>query len=259
MSPTDEVLDAGADANELDDAVRATVFSPIGGEGLVQQTVRRLGEGIGMGLLKVGERLPPETDLAARLEISPMTLRQALAILRQTGYIETSRGKGGGTIVKTAKPFALPPEQMKISAEDLRDLTEYRVAVSAHAAGLAAERARESEIEQLWSLVKEMRGRRISFERYRPLDARFHVEVVAASRSRRLTEAEAAIQRTLLPSLSLAGEHPTKLSLKSSTEQHADLVRAIEARDPDQARHVMETHVRGTADILIGLRLGMMD
>jgi DNA-binding FadR family transcriptional regulator len=259
MSTRDEVRQLDPGSNDLDDAVRATVFSPIGGEGLVQQTVRRLGEGIGMGLLKVGERLPTETDLAARLEISPMTLRQALAILRETGYIETSRGKGGGTVVKTAKPFALPPEQMTISAEDLRDLTEYRVAVSAHAAALAAERATASEIEQLWRLIKQMRARKLPFSSYRPLDGRFHLEVAAASRSRRLTEAEATIQRTLLSSLSLAGDHPTKLSLKSSTDQHADIVRAIEARNGDQARHLMETHVRGTADILIGLRLGMIE
>src|SRR4249920_936294 len=85
---------------------RAVVFSPIGGQGLVEQAVRRLGEAIGLGLLEVGERLPSEPELAERLGIAPMTLRQALAILREAGYVETQRGRGGGTFVRRAAPPA---------------------------------------------------------------------------------------------------------------------------------------------------------
>jgi DNA-binding FadR family transcriptional regulator len=259
MSSTpDDVVAAAAEPRDIDAAVRDTVFSPIGGEGLVQQTVRRLGEAIGMGLLTVGERLPTEADLSARLEISPMTLRQALAILRESGYIETSRGKGGGTFVKRSKPFPLPADQRTVSAEDLRDLTEYRVAVSGRASALAADRATHADIEQLAALVKAMKGK-TSFGRYRQLDGRFHLGVAAASRSQRLTEAEAVIQRDLLASLTLAGDDPTKLSLASSNDQHARVLAAIEAGDAETARAEMEAHVRGTADILIGLRLGMID
>lgn len=244
-------------AVELDAVVRDTVFAPIGGDGLVQQTVRRLGESIGMGLLAVGERLPNETTLAARLEISPMTLRQALAILRESGYIETTRGKGGGTFVKRAKPFPVPSDR-QISAAELRDLTEYRAAVSGHAAELAASRATEADIERLVALVDEMDSK-VSFSRFRQLDGRFHIGVAAAARSRRLTDAEAAIQRDLLPTLTLAGDDPARLSLESSNEQHRTIIAAISAGESDRARHEMQTHVRATADTLIGLRLGMID
>ena len=43
---------------------REVVFSPVADGAVVEQTVRRLGEAIGLGLIEVGERLPPEAELA---------------------------------------------------------------------------------------------------------------------------------------------------------------------------------------------------
>lgn len=242
---------------DLAAAARDAVFAPIGGGSLVEQTVRRLGEAIGMGLLREGERLPAESELAARLEIAPMTLRQALAILRDSGYLETIRGRGGGTFVKTSRPLPLPADRTVLSAEELRDLTEFRVATSAHAAALAAERATDGEVAQLRELEQEMRAAR-SFARYRQLDSQFHLGIASAARSRRLFEAENAVQRDLLAALGLAGDDPVELSLGPSNASHARIVDALAARDPERARREMETHVRGTADVLVGLRLGMM-
>jgi DNA-binding FadR family transcriptional regulator len=238
-------------------AVRDTVFSPIGGGGLVEQTVRRLGEAIGMGLLSVGEQLPAETDLSSRLEISPMTLRQALTILRETGYIETKRGKRGGTFVKRAKPFPAAAGASKVSVEELRDLTEFRAAVSGRAAALAAERATEEEIDQLSALVAQM-AKELPFARYRQLDGQFHLGVAAASRSRRFIEMEAAMQRELLPVLVLTDEDPTKHGLGASNDQHAQMLSAISDRDGETAQRLMEAHVQATADMIVGLRLGML-
>jgi DNA-binding FadR family transcriptional regulator len=242
---------------DISDAVRETVFAPVGGAGLVEQTVRRLGEAIGMGLLTKGERLPPESELAARLEISPMTLRQALAILRETGYLETTRGRGGGTFVKSSRPFPLPDDAAVPSADELRDLTELRVAICGHAAALAAARASHSQVNQLAELVSAMEGD-VSFAGFRQLDSRLHLGIASASRSRRLIEAESAIQRDLSCVLALGGSDPTAASLASSNHQHGRIVAAIEAEDQESARSEMESHVRGLEDILIGLRLGMI-
>src|SRR5579872_545361 len=90
-------LEPRGDALEL---AREVVFSPVADGAVVEQTVRRLGEAIGLGLIEVGERLPPEAELATRLAIAPMTLREALRILREAGYLETRRGRGGGTFVR---------------------------------------------------------------------------------------------------------------------------------------------------------------
>ena len=75
-------------------------LGPARPEGAVEQIVRRIGEAIGAGILEPGTQLPPEAELATRLEVAPMTLRQALAVLRSAGFIETRRGRGGGSFVR---------------------------------------------------------------------------------------------------------------------------------------------------------------
>ena len=236
---------------------REAVFSPLPGAGLVEQAVRRLGEAIGLGLLEVGDRLPPEADLAERLGIAPMTLRQALAILREAGYVETRRGRAGGTFVRRSAPrtpVARGRERLReLAAADLQDLTDDRVAVATASAGLAAERAAQPELEDMRALV-ERRARRGGYEGFRRADSRFHLAVAAAAGSRRLTAAEAALQ-TEIGDLMRLIPHPPE-ALRVSNAQHRAILEAISRRAPDAARRLMEQHVRGTGDFLVGLRLG---
>lgn len=236
---------------------RAVVFSPIGGQGLVEQTVRRLGEAVGLGLLEVGEQLPPEAELAGQLGIAPMTLRRALAIMREAGYVETRRGRGGGTFVRRAVPPA-PPRRARerlrsLTPEDIRDLTEHRRLVAGASAAFAAERAGPEEIAELRSLV-ELMARPPAFAVFRRADSRFHLGVVSAARSPRLAAAEKSFQAELNELLALVPRPPEALRL--SNEQHRAVLEAIARREPEAARSLMEAHVVGTGDFLVGLRLG---
>ena len=63
-------------------------------EGRTEEVVRRLIEVIDLGLLAEGEQLPSESELAMQLGVATVTLREALAVLRQRGLIETRRGQG---------------------------------------------------------------------------------------------------------------------------------------------------------------------
>lgn len=236
---------------------RAVVFSPIGGEGLVEQAVRRLGEAIGLGLLEVGERLPPEAELAERFDIAPMTLRQALAILREAGYVETRRGRGGGTFVCRAippTPARAAGERLRnLTVEDLRDLIDFRRLVAGASAALAAERASQAEIAELHTLVEQMAAPP-RFPVFRRADSRFHLSVASASRSPRLTAAETAVQAEMSELLALIPHPPEALRL--SNQQHRAILEAIARREPEAARTLTDAHVKGTGDFLVGLRLG---
>jgi DNA-binding GntR family transcriptional regulator len=68
--------------------------------------------------------------------------------------------------------------------------------------------------------------------------------------------AETAIQVDLAKLLRLIPESPEMLHV--SNEQHRELLAALRDRDPAGARTVMETHIRGTGDFLVGLRLGKL-
>src|SRR5258707_14705302 len=75
------------------------VWRPVRGGNAFEITVARLAQAIKLGLVAEGERLPSERDLAERLQVSRVTLREAIRALREAGYLESRRGRTGGTFV----------------------------------------------------------------------------------------------------------------------------------------------------------------
>lgn len=232
------------------------VLGPVAAEGAVEQIVRRIGEAIGAGVLLPGHRLPPEPELAAQLGVAPMTLRHALAILREAGFIETHRGRSGGSFVRADASEALLRRDVAPPSKDaLRDLTDWRRAVSGEAAALAARRAEVSDAELLDVLAagveRSVRERR----EFRLYDARLHMAIAEVARSARLIRAEAEIQVELTEVLSfVAGP---ERALTASHGGHGPIARAIASGDETAARRAMIAHVESTYDWIVGLRLGL--
>ena len=81
----------------------AAVLRPVRGHHAFEACVEQLATAIRLGVYPRGTTLPAERDLAELLGVSRATLREAMAALRQAGLVETTRGRGGGTVV-TLKP-----------------------------------------------------------------------------------------------------------------------------------------------------------
>jgi DNA-binding FadR family transcriptional regulator len=239
----------------MDATARTAVFAPLQVEGAVEAIVRRIGEAIGSGVLEPGERLPSEGELAARLAVAPMTLRQALAILRQAGFVETRRGRGGGSFVALDARHALQPSGRLPTTAELRELTDWRCAISGEAAALAATRAAgvdRAGLRRAATAVDEAAG---SFAGFRLADARFHVAIAEATGNARLVRAETAIQAEIGEVLRFVSG--PELARRASGAGHGPVLDAVDAGDGATARAAMERHVEATYDWIVGLRLGL--
>lgn len=235
---------------------REVLLGPIEARGATEQIVRRLGEAIGSGVLAPGERLPPEADLARMLDVAPMTLRQALAALREAGYITTTRGRTGGSFVSD-RPLDWAPllaEDELPTTQELRDLTDWRRAVSGEAAALAAQRCNPAAVRRLKAAESAAAARTQDPHDYRLADSALHVAIAEVSQSVRLIAAEAQIQIEL--SERLRSIPRPAVALAASHKQHLPLLQAIYDHKPDAAREHAIAHVEGTYDWLLGLRLG---
>ena len=82
------------------DGGRAAVFAALDTGRRADAVVRRLADGIALGILAPDEQLPSETELADTFGVSPVTVREALTILREQGLVATRRGRGGGSFVR---------------------------------------------------------------------------------------------------------------------------------------------------------------
>lgn len=213
----------------------------------LEETVEVILRGLKLGVFAPGDRLPAERQLAEDLGVSRSTLREALAELQSAGYLTVRRGRYGGTFV-TSPP---PNEQVRalFTAERLHDVLTFRLAVEPAAAAAAARAALSSEQRaHLNSCFEAVRS--ADEQSFRPYDSRFHIALAEATGSPSLAasvaDARAAVSELLdaIPLLPLNLEH--------SDEQHAEILRAVMAGDPDGARRAMEDHLDGTAALLRG-------
>ena len=237
--------------------VRArTVFAPLDEGGRAGTVARRLAQAITLGLLLDGERLPAEAQLASQFGVSPVTLREALAELREAGLVETRRGRRGGSFVHA--PDGVPAAQLtgqlrQLSLHELRDIGDHRAAVAGTAARLAAQRALTGEVATLREHVGRLRAAGTLTERRRA-DARIHIEMAAVAQSPRLTREEMNLWSEVgdLVWLPVTGGQ-----IAGVTGEHDALVEAIAQQDDERARRLAEQHVLQETARLLDLRLAL--
>lgn len=251
---------AGSEVRVAEDrrvTARTTVFSPLVQGGRTDAVVQRITESVAIGLLADGEQLPSETELSAQLGVSTVTLREALAALREQGLIETRRGRHGGSFVRAPgdpTKAALRARLGALSVSDLRDAGDELAAISGMAARLAASRASTDNVRRLLTLAERVAAATSAGERTRA-DTRFHIEVAVAAASERLTRDEVALQAEIGVLLWAPGA-PDELAATAAAE-HRAIATAISREDAAKARTLAEEHVQSNTHRLIEARLDL--
>ena len=231
--------------------VDVPVWRPGRGGNAFEITVARLVQAIKLGMVADGDRLPPERELAERLQVSRVTLREAIAALRDAGFLESRRGRSGGTFVVYGGAHAGedPAELAKQMGPALHDALDFRRVLEPGAAALAAARTLSAVDRQ--RLVGALAAARDRGPTRRVNDSRLHLAVAAASGSPSLAASVADVQLTL--DRLLAAIPVIRRNLDHSDAQHDRIVDAILHGDAAAARAAMEEHCDGTAELLRGL------
>ena len=241
--------------DRIDGGARGAVFGPVDNRARVDTVVRRLGDAIELGLLADGEQLPGETELAGRLGVSTVTLREALMALRQQGLLVTRRGRGGGSFVSLPELPAEDRLRTRLrgwSTEELRDLGDHWAALSGAAARLAAQRTEPEDLRQPTSTASEFARVEDAPARSR-LYGRFHVELAAAAQSARLTREQVALQGEVGPLLCLVLADPAYR--EEVADRQRALLRAVQDGAHETAGQSAERCVRQSTARLVAVRL----
>lgn len=204
----------------------------------------RILSAISLGLLTVGERLPPEIELAQQFGVAVNTLRKGLSELRYREIVVTRRGRSGGTFIVRA-PFPTPDEVRERLREsslvDLRDLRDEQVAIGSAIARLAAMRAWGTSIERLTTLADRVRRATAPAEAA-SADSRFHIELAVLAQSPRLLRAEVRIQSEMAALHWMLSDFEQTLSMVAS--DHDSVIRAVAANDGTAAAVAMSEHLQ---------------
>ncbi len=200
---------------------------------LVLEAIR---EAIISGILKPRERLM-EIQLAEELGVSRTPIREALRNLEMEGFIVMVPRKGAYVA--------------DISFKDIADVFEVRAALEGLAAGLAAERITDEELEEMERLLVEKAEAIIKrdMKKLVEVDTRFHETIYQASRNERLAviinNLREQIQRYRATSLAFPGR------MKQSLEEHRNIVEAIQSRNIQLARQVAQGHIENAENSML--------
>ena len=229
-------------------------FAPLATFDRGEEVGRRLRYAIELGVLEDGTQLPSENELAAKMGVSTLTLRSALAELRGRGLLETRRGKGGGSFVKASTGDIIKAEReslMAYSLDDLGDIRDYWTFLAGSAAAAAADRSGRLSLGRLASMAVKIESAEDSAQAIRD-DSRFHIELAASSGSVRLTREEMAMQAEVGPLIWAA-----PAGYGNAASEHAAIVEAIRSGDGARARALAEDHVRSDMNRVLDLRMSV--
>ena len=166
----------------------SSLFSPVGGESVVQQVINKITDAIVSGELKPGDRLPPELELIETLHVSRNTLRAAVQTLRAYGVLEVRRPEGT-FVCDSFSPQMINPLLYNIimhKEDSARDLVGLRKIIDMGVSKLVIEQGlseeEEAELEKRYdTLVQAIREEPASIERVAAADLAFHDGVARAT------------------------------------------------------------------------------
>jgi GntR family transcriptional repressor for pyruvate dehydrogenase complex len=219
---------------------------------LARELADRLAESIRGCVLRPGEKLPTEAEIIQQFGVSRTVVREAISSLQASGLVETRHGIG--TFVRSSPngfEFGINPESI-LTVRDVLAMLELRISLETEAAGLAAARRSEAQLE-------EMRKALLAFEEEMEHssdaagpDFRFHLQVAYATGNRYFVEVMSHLGTATIPRarLSALKRKADPDYLKFVNQQHAAIFGAIVRKDPETARAAMRAHLNGSYERL---------
>jgi len=211
------------------------------------EVANRLREQILAGHLSAGDRLPTEAELCDRFGVSRSTIREALRMLSSQRLVKTSRGVGGGSSVAHIRHddvTDLLRDSIVLLTQtegaSVGELLEVRELLEVPAARLAAVRRSEVQLTRLRATIPHSLDDvdlRLIFE----VNRSFH-DVLLESAGNRLLRVVTEPLFTVMQTRFLRDRASIEFWHQVMRE-HASILEAIEAGDPEQAGHQMEDHL----------------
>lgn len=225
--------------------------------GLVDEAIQGILDRVVAGEFRAGGALPPEADLAALLEVSRPTMREAVRSLSDRGVLRVVHGRG--TFVAAQEEWRDLPTMIGVLARTTpsRDLglqlIQVRRMLEVGAAGLAAEHRSDDDVARMRELLDryDSAGERGAVDEVAALDIAFHEAILAASGNPFL----AAIMQPLAEALSASRRTTAaREDVRSrAQEHHRRIADRIAAGDPAGAKDAMRAHMTQTHDDIAAL------
>lgn len=212
---------------------------------LTDEVVNRLQQYISLGKFQIGEKLPAEPELMQHFGVGRSTIREAIRILSNTGWVRVQQGVG--TFVEFTAQIAEPLSQ-RLQRVEANDLNEVRLLLELKIAEKAAINRKDSDIKKMQSFLEQRKAFALAEKSVACIEAdiNFHTSIAEASQNAILADLYKAFATQLKKSF---------LSIFITTEafietqaMHEQLLESIINRDAAEAWFWAEKITKHSSD-----------
>ncbi|MFV0491791.1 MAG: FCD domain-containing protein [Pseudorhodobacter sp.] len=223
-------------------------FEKIQSEKLSTSVTRQIEKLILRGILRPGERLPSERELAERMGVSRPSLREAIADLSTRGLLEAR--PGAGVFVAEVLGSAFSDALVSLFAHDDEAVFDY-LAFRRDMEGLAAERAARIASDTDLQVVSAIFTRMEAAHSKRDptdeaaLDAAFHMAIIEASHNVIMLHMMRSMYDLLKQGVFYNRQvmFRNRITRGALLDQHRAIHDALLARKPEAAREAVDRHL----------------
>lgn len=224
---------------------------------LADQIAARLRELILQGVLRPGDRLAPERELAEKLGVSRPSLRDAVARLEASGLLVTTRA--GTAVASFLAPLSEPIAALFEGDERVTtDYFEFRLMMETQAARLAALRATDVDLAAIRAQLAALEAAhgRADHGGEAAADVDLHMLIYEATHNVVLLHMMRAVADLLRRGIFYSREQfYGRPGLRDAVmAQHREIAEAVLARDPDRAEKAADDHLRFIAGAIEDIR-----
>lgn len=198
-------------------------------------------------LLKPGEKLASERELAIQFGVSRPVIRESLKILEYVGFLEVIPGSMGGSVIRKANSQLVSGSlevMFQLGTLEIKELLEARRILEKETARFAAIRATSEDLTRIEQTINYMR---ISINdqdvknKFLEANDSFHTAVAKAAKNQILLLNVNSLRQAVF---NLIEKHnPGYESINSALSCHWKIFEAIKARDGKAASRIMEEHM----------------
>lgn len=223
-------------------------FQKIHTEKLSLAVVKQIELLILRGILRPGERLPSERELAERMGVSRPSLREAIAELQDQGLLTAKAGSG--IYIAEVLGSAFSPALIQLFGshdEAVFDYLSFRRDMEGLTAERAARSGSESDLKVVQAILDKMEAAHVrnATDEEAQLDAEFHMSIIEASHNVVMLH----MMRSMYDLLRQGVFYNRQVMFQQRTtrdailNQHRAINDALQARDPSAARAAVEQHL----------------
>jgi DNA-binding FadR family transcriptional regulator len=221
----------------------------------VNEVMESLASSIRAGAIKPGEKLPTESEIVARFDVSRTVVREAISRLQANRLVETRHGVGTFALAAPQDNgnFRIADVDFDTVA-DVIALLELRISLETEAAGLAAQRRTEQNLQAMQSQLDAFAAAIEADSDALPSDFAFHMEVARATGNRHFADLMNYLGTMIIPRARVntpnSAPEGRLAYLKRVHGEHESIHNAIRNHDSDAARAAMRTHLSNSKERL---------